>query len=143
MQPPGQLELSTVFDAVSAFSLHLSSPCDHLQRAIAGLSWSLCCGAISPVAYFYAIYFLVLLIHRAMRDDHFCSLKCSTTLISINKSMPADIIVMITRNQHFNQVQLRLKPAQLSSDLYTPRRYGKDWQQYKKHVPAMFIPGVI
>lgn len=61
-----------------------------------GFSWSLCCGAMSPIAYFYAIYFLVLLIHRAMRDDHFCSLK-----------------------------------------------YGKDWQQYKRHVPAVFIPGII
>ena len=27
------------------------------------------------VAYFYPIYFAVLLIHRASRDDHFCSLK--------------------------------------------------------------------
>jgi delta14-sterol reductase/lamin-B receptor len=59
-----------------------------------GLSWSLCCGTISPIAYFYAIYFAVLLVHRAMRDDHFCSLK-----------------------------------------------YGKDWQTYKRHVPAIFVPG--
>jgi len=40
-----------------------------------GVSWSLCCGAISPLAYFYPAYFLVLLIHRATRDDHFCSVK--------------------------------------------------------------------
>ena len=40
-----------------------------------GLSWSLCCGAISPLAYFYPIYFGVLLVHRSERDDHFCSIK--------------------------------------------------------------------
>jgi delta14-sterol reductase len=40
-----------------------------------GLSWCLCCGSISPIAYFYATYFLTLLVHRAMRDDHFCSVK--------------------------------------------------------------------
>ena len=31
-----------------------------------GLAWCLCCGGISPLAYFYAAYFLVLLIHRAV-----------------------------------------------------------------------------
>uniref|UniRef100_A0A7S0NZH8 Delta(14)-sterol reductase n=1 Tax=Calcidiscus leptoporus TaxID=127549 RepID=A0A7S0NZH8_9EUKA len=61
-----------------------------------GLSWSLCCGAISPIAYFYPVYFGVLLTHRAARDDHFCRLK-----------------------------------------------YGDDWQEYKRRVPYIFVPGVI
>mmetsp|Transcript_11157 Transcript_11157/g.15190 ORF Transcript_11157/g.15190 Transcript_11157/m.15190 type:complete len:425 (+) Transcript_11157:302-1576(+) len=39
-----------------------------------GLSWCLPCGA-QPVAYFYAIYFAVLLIHRDGRDGHSCALK--------------------------------------------------------------------
>ena len=61
-----------------------------------GLSWCLTCGGASPVAYFYAIYFAVLLIHRAVRDDHFCSVK-----------------------------------------------YGADWEEYKKKVPKVFVPGII
>ena len=54
------------------------------------------CAFLSQVAYFYAIYFLILLIHRAIRDDHFCREK-----------------------------------------------YGHDWQEYKKKVPAVFVPGII
>jgi len=40
-----------------------------------GLSWCLLCGFGSPVPYFYATYFLVLLVHRALRDDHACAEK--------------------------------------------------------------------
>ena len=40
-----------------------------------GLSWCLLCGFGSPIPYFYATYFLVLLIHRALRDDHACAEK--------------------------------------------------------------------
>jgi len=39
------------------------------------LSWCLCCGASSPIGYFYSTYFMILLIHRAARDDHSCSQK--------------------------------------------------------------------
>eukprot|EP00241_Pyramimonas_parkeae_P006341 CAMPEP_0114241128 /NCGR_PEP_ID=MMETSP0058-20121206/9472_1 /TAXON_ID=36894 /ORGANISM="Pyramimonas parkeae, CCMP726" /LENGTH=424 /DNA_ID=CAMNT_0001353643 /DNA_START=11 /DNA_END=1285 /DNA_ORIENTATION=+ len=39
-----------------------------------GLAWCLPCGA-QPVAFFYAIYFAVLLIHRDGRDGHSCSVK--------------------------------------------------------------------
>ena len=42
---------------------------------IMGLSWCLLCGLESIVPYFYAIYFCILLIHRAARDDHMCSEK--------------------------------------------------------------------
>lgn len=36
------------------------------------LSWCLLCGFESPVPYFQAVYFLILLVHRAERDDHIC-----------------------------------------------------------------------
>ena len=60
------------------------------------LSWCLLCGFASPIPYFQAVYFLVLLIHRAARDDHFCSEK-----------------------------------------------YGPDWEEYKRRVPYLFVPGVV
>ncbi|KAJ9450563.1 Delta(14)-sterol reductase [Diplonema papillatum] len=40
-----------------------------------GLGWSMLCGKDSVVPYFYPIYFAVLLIHRAMRDDELCTRK--------------------------------------------------------------------
>lgn len=39
------------------------------------LSWCLLTGFKSPIPYFYCTYFVVLLVHRAMRDDHACALK--------------------------------------------------------------------
>jgi delta14-sterol reductase/lamin-B receptor len=40
-----------------------------------GLSWCSLTGTGCIVTYFYSIYFAILLIHRAMRDDHACSEK--------------------------------------------------------------------
>eukprot|EP01061_Rhynchopus_euleeides_P047611 TRINITY_DN9636_c0_g1_i1.p1 TRINITY_DN9636_c0_g1~~TRINITY_DN9636_c0_g1_i1.p1 ORF type:complete len:427 (+),score=183.01 TRINITY_DN9636_c0_g1_i1:162-1442(+) len=40
-----------------------------------GLSWSLATGFESIMTYFYPIYFAILLIHRAGRDDHQCRKK--------------------------------------------------------------------
>jgi len=42
---------------------------------IMGLSWCLYTGVDSIVPYFYAIYFAILLIHRAFRDDEQCTGK--------------------------------------------------------------------
>ena len=42
---------------------------------IMGLCWCLLCGTQSIVPYYYAIYFAILLMHRASRDDHQCQLK--------------------------------------------------------------------
>lgn len=39
------------------------------------LSWSLPCGFAGPVAYFYPLYFAILLIHRERRDNHMCAEK--------------------------------------------------------------------
>ena len=39
------------------------------------LSWSLPCGFTHILPYFYPIYFLVLLIHRQIRDEHHCQEK--------------------------------------------------------------------
>ena len=40
-----------------------------------GLAWCATTGFQTPVTYFYSIYFAVLLVHRAMRDDEACSKK--------------------------------------------------------------------
>lgn len=42
---------------------------------IMGLSWCMLTGFSSPVPYFYSIYFGILLVHRACRDDHACAIK--------------------------------------------------------------------
>jgi delta14-sterol reductase/lamin-B receptor len=54
-----------------------------------GLAWCLCCGAITPIAYFYSIYFTVLLVHRASRDDHFCKVKYGEDWKAYKKKVPA------------------------------------------------------
>ena len=38
--------------------------------------------------YFYAIYFAVLLIHRAYRDDHFCAQKYGGDWAAYKKEVP-------------------------------------------------------
>jgi len=65
---------------------------------IMAMAWSMTTGIPwgqrgSILTYFYPIYFAVLLIHRAGRDDHFCRLK-----------------------------------------------YGKDWEEYRRRVPYIFVP---
>jgi len=42
---------------------------------IMGLSWCMLCGTGSIIPYFYAIYFAILLVHRALRDNHMCISK--------------------------------------------------------------------
>jgi len=39
------------------------------------VSWCLPCGFSTPIAYFYSLYFALLLAHRERRDDHSCSKK--------------------------------------------------------------------
>ena len=40
-----------------------------------GLAWSLATGGSSVIPFFYPLYFAILLVHRAGRDDHACGLK--------------------------------------------------------------------
>ena len=52
------------------------------------LSWCLLCGFDSPIPYFQAIYFLILLIHRAARDDHACREKYGDDWTEYTKQVP-------------------------------------------------------
>lgn len=52
------------------------------------LSWCLLCGFDSPLVYFQAIYFLILLVHRAMRDDEMCAEKYGADWVAYKKQVP-------------------------------------------------------
>ena len=54
-----------------------------------GLSWCLTCVFTTPLAYFYAIYFFVLLVHRAARDDHMCAAKYGADWKEYKARVPA------------------------------------------------------
>lgn len=56
------------------------------------------------------IYFAILLVHRARRDDHACRVKCART----SRTFLA------------------------RADLFA-RRYGEDWKRYCSRVPARII----
>lgn len=58
------------------------------------MSWamSLTTGFVSPIPYFYPIYFAVLLIHRAYRDDHACKEKYGDDWKTYKKRVPAVFI---------------------------------------------------
>ena len=53
-----------------------------------GLSWCALCGTGSLVPYFYAIYFGVLLVHRALRDDGMCHAKYGPDWLEYKKRVP-------------------------------------------------------
>jgi delta14-sterol reductase/lamin-B receptor len=53
-----------------------------------GLSWCCLCGFDSIVPYFYAVYFLILLIHRSMRDDQLCQEKYGSDWDTYKKMVP-------------------------------------------------------
>jgi len=48
---------------------------NYMGDLIMALSWSLPTGFETPVTYFYVIFFLVLLVHRQIRDDENCKKK--------------------------------------------------------------------
>lgn len=52
------------------------------------LSWCLLCGFDSPIPYFQAIYFLILLVHRADRDDGFCAEKYGADWDEYKRQVP-------------------------------------------------------
>eukprot|EP01036_Dinobryon_divergens_P028095 gene28095-36986_t len=51
-------------------------------------SWCLLCGFKSPIPYFQAVYFLILLIHRAIRDDEMCHEKYGDDWLEYKKRVP-------------------------------------------------------
>ncbi|KAJ1455391.1 ergosterol biosynthesis ERG4/ERG24 family-domain-containing protein [Pelagophyceae sp. CCMP2097] len=52
------------------------------------LSWCLTTGFVSPIPYFYCTYFAVLLVHRALRDDHACAAKYGDDWPEYKKRVP-------------------------------------------------------
>lgn len=52
------------------------------------LSWCLTTGFVSPVPYFYCAYFGVLLVHRAVRDEHMCRAKYGDDWDAFKKHVP-------------------------------------------------------
>ncbi|KAJ3317297.1 erg24, C-14 sterol reductase [Boothiomyces sp. JEL0866] len=52
------------------------------------VSWCLPCGFDSAIPYFYAVYFLILLIHRAHRDDELCRQKYGKDWETYCKKVP-------------------------------------------------------
>ncbi|CAM9130090.1 unnamed protein product [Hapterophycus canaliculatus] len=56
---------------------------------VMGLSWCMFAGTNSPVPYFYCIYFGVLLVHRALRDDGACAAKYGPDWITYKQKVPS------------------------------------------------------
>lgn len=52
------------------------------------LSWCMLCGFDSPIPYFQAIYFAILLVHRAARDDHMCHEKYGDDWLEYKRRVP-------------------------------------------------------
>jgi len=53
-----------------------------------GLSYSLLCGTSSVVPYYYSIYFLILLVHRSIRDDELCHEKYGDDWLEYKRIVP-------------------------------------------------------
>jgi delta14-sterol reductase/lamin-B receptor len=51
-------------------------------------SWCLTTGFVSPIPYFYCIYFGVLLVHRAIRDEHMCRAKYGADWDKFKEKVP-------------------------------------------------------
>lgn len=52
------------------------------------LAWCATTGTASPIPYFYATYFAILLVHRALRDDHACAAKYGADWPKYKKAVP-------------------------------------------------------
>lgn len=80
------------------------------------LSWCLLCGFNSPIPYFQAIYFLILLVHRYENKIYQIYLHNLNDLYFLRA----------LRDDHMCQ-----------------EKYGNDWLEYKKKVPYLFIPYIV
>lgn len=56
------------------------------------VAWSMATGFDTPVTYFYPVYFLVLLIHRQIRDDENCHIKYGKDWEKYKQMVPYRII---------------------------------------------------
>ena len=54
---------------------------NYLGDWLMSVAWCLPSGIYSILTFFYAVYFAVLLVHRQMRDDHACKLKCASSVL--------------------------------------------------------------
>ena len=50
---------------------------NYLGDWLMSIAWCLPSGIYAPLTFFYAVYFAILLVHRQLRDDHACKLKCA------------------------------------------------------------------
>ncbi|KAF9529514.1 ergosterol biosynthesis ERG4/ERG24 [Crepidotus variabilis] len=60
-----------------------------------GISWCLPTGANTPITYYYALYFAILLIHRQLRDEEACQEKYGDDWKRYKKLVPYRIIPYI------------------------------------------------
>ncbi|PPQ63915.1 hypothetical protein CVT24_010312 [Panaeolus cyanescens] len=65
---------------------------NYLGDWLMGVAWCLPTGFNTPITYFYAIYFAVLLIHRQLRDEEACELKYGKDWEKYTKLVPYRII---------------------------------------------------
>ncbi|KAH7663491.1 Delta(14)-sterol reductase protein [Dioscorea alata] len=70
----------------------VSRHCNYLGDLLLALSFSLPCGASSPIPYFYPIYLLILLIWRERRDEERCSQKYKEVWVEYCKLVPWRIL---------------------------------------------------
>jgi Delta14-sterol reductase len=63
------------------WSLTINSLCNHR-------TWCLVGGFDSIVPYYYAIYFMILLVHRSIRDDDLCQQKYGKDWDEYKKQVP-------------------------------------------------------
>ena len=106
------------------------------------LSWCLLCGFDSPVPYFQAVYFLILLIHRAIR--YTLIMRKLSSIISRHQNYDH-------RRDHNNNnitkplitTMVLLTSSIRRDDQMCAEKYGEDWSDYKEKVPYMFIPYII
>ena len=55
---------------------------------IMGLSWCSLSGFHHVIPFFYSIYFFILLVHRALRDDEACAKKYGADWVKYKKLVP-------------------------------------------------------
>ena len=65
---------------------------NYLGDWLMSVAWCLPTGFATPITYFYAVYFAVLLIHRERRDDHKCSTKYGKDWQTYREMVPSRIV---------------------------------------------------